>query len=105
MGQYTKASGKTTFTMAGGSCITLAETCMRESSKTTWLKDLASTSTLMEASTWAIGTRTSSMASERKNGTIQACTRAFTRMPVKKAKESICGRMAIDTLANGAKTC
>jgi len=45
------------------------------------------------------------MGLEKRSGMMEACTKVSTRMPVKKAKVSICGRMAIGILESGARIC
>lgn len=52
---------------------------------------------LMEANMLDIGTKISSMDSERKNGMMEVNIKVFIRMLQKKARENIAGQMEIDT--------
>lgn len=59
------------------------------------------TSMLTEVSTLATGTKTSSMASAKKNGTTEASTRDSNKMPPKKVKVSTAGPTVTVMWANG----
>jgi len=105
MGLFMKVSGRTTCTTAEENFTTQAVTSTKVNSWTTWLKALVSIGTPMEANTLAIGTRTSSTDSAKRNGMIQVCTRDSTRMPAKKDRVNTYGPMAINTSVNGLLIC
>ena len=71
----------------------------------TWPRASAFTGTPTEASTSATGTRTSSMDSERRSGTMAASMLDSTKMHQRKARASTDGLMEIGILASGAIIC
>lgn len=101
----TKASGIIIFITEEESCITLAEISTKANSLKTWLKVLAFTNMRMEANTWGTGTRTSSTVLGKRDGTMEACTKAFTSLQTKKGRESTSGQMETGTLASGPTIC
>lgn len=70
-----------------------------------WHKASVYTSMRMEANMWDTGTKTSSMALEKKNGMIIHNIKAFTKMHPRRDKENIAGQMVTDMSANGQITC
>jgi len=71
----------------------------------TWLKALASTSTLTAANTSAIGTKISSTVSAKKNGMIRVCIKDFIKTLVKKGRANTCGLMATGISVSGVRIC
>lgn len=92
----TKAYGRKIFITVGENCIMQVAICMRVNSLTIWLKGSVFTSTPTAASTLGTGTRTNSMASEKKSGMIIHNIKAFTKMLPKKDKVNIAGLMETD---------
>ena len=102
---FMKASGRTTCTTEEENCTMLPVICMKENSQMTWLRASVSIGMQTEASMSDIGTKTSSMDLEKRNGTIAPCTKASTKTHQKKVRENTAGQTATDTLVNGHRTC
>lgn len=71
----------------------------------TWLKGSEFINTPTAPNMWDIGTKTNNMASAKKNGMMEVNTKAFIKMPQKKAKVNIAGLMAIDMWVSGKIIC
>ena len=100
-----KVCGITIYIMEGESFTMLVAIFMKANLLMIWLRDLESINMQMEVNTLVIGVRISNMVLERKNGTMAANIKDFTKMLPKKVKENIAGLMATGMLENGSSIC
>ena len=105
MAQSMRDFGKTISIMVEENFTTPVVISMKVSSLTIWPKDLESIGMPMVANMSATGIKISSMDLEKRNGMMAASTKDFTKMPLRKVKESIAGQMEIGILESGKTIC